>query len=301
MTDLNDWRLVYPGTNLHFGTLATEYPFQVQVDITEVAATNQDMPHPNSDGMVMGVDTLGGFSLIFTMTTIPEYPLSAKPWVPALNRNGAFIKAWRADAIRRSPGEYAYLVNEDRGRRVYGRPRKAGQGTSRMRKGEIRIVAQFDTIDPNWYSETEKLAVITPVPAASGGIKTPLKPPFSSAGSSEEIAPMVNAGDSAAWSILKFHGPGKDPQFNLLDISGDTVWNLRLEGKLKYDEVLTIDTRPWSRGATINGKPAGGRIRGTALDQCLIPVGAFFGRYKVSDKSGNSFADIRWRDTFVSM
>jgi hypothetical protein len=70
---------------------------------------------------------------------------------------------------------------------------------------------------------------------------------------------------------------------------------------LKYDDVITINTQPWQRGATISGKPATGRLRGTALDRIIVPPGSFTLRYRVTDKSGQSFADIRWRDTFVSM
>lgn len=301
MTDLNDWMLDTGTHELTFGTLASEFPFVGQVDQTETSATNQDAGHPNSDGMVMGIDRLGGFSLIFTLVTVPVHPVPSKPWDPALDTYGEFLAAWRADQLRRMPGVYATLTNLDRGREVYGRPRKPSQSNLRLRKGEIRYVAQFDTIDPNWYANEDKLAIITPVPPPGGGFTFPLTPPFSLAGSGDDLAPMVNDGNVDTWPVIEIRGPGTAIGLDMLDGGGNIRWSLKVAGGLTYDETMVVDTRPWRRGATINGQPAGGRLRGTALDRCVIPPGSFNARYRVKDKSGVSFADIRWRDAFVSM
>lgn len=301
MTDLNDWKLDTGTHELTFGTLASQYPFTVQVDQTETVFTNQDDNHPNADGRVMGVDRLGGFSLIFTLVTVPTYPIPADAWHAALDRYGLFAAAWRADQIRSMAGVYASLFNLNRHRGVYGRPRRIVPSNLRLRKGELRYVAQFDTIDPNWYSDDEKLAIISPIPGASGGFTAPLRPPFSMAGSSNELAPMVNAGNVNTWPVITIRGPGNGAGLDLLDPGGNVRWSLRIDGKIAYDETIRIDTRPWSRGATINGGPAGGRLRGVALDRAYIPPGTFNARYRVTDKSGQSFADLRWRDAYVSM
>lgn len=300
MSDLNEWRLAYPGTSFDFGTLAFNYPLKTQVDIGSVDTTVQDQRHPSSDGMIMGRDSFGGFDMTFTITTIPEFPLPVKPWEDALDLFGAMQAAWRADAIRRTPGQYASLTNLDRNRRVYGRPRKIAAKTTDLRQGLMGVVASFQTNDPNFYDETEKLAIITPVPPAGGGFTTPLTPPFSTAGSADEIAPTVNDGNLETWPIIKFHGPGRAHSLSLLDGS-DVLWTIKVPDEIKYDEVLTVDTRPWSRSATINGKPANGRIRGTRLEECTIPVGTFDFQYKVTDASGTAFADIRWRDAYASL
>lgn len=301
MTDLNDWRLDTGTHDIVFGTLATTFPFVGQVDQTDTSATNQDAGHPNADGMVMGIDRLGGFSLIFTLITVPVYPAPAKPWDPALDTYGQFMAAWRADQLRRMPGVYATLTNLDRGRLIYGRPRKPSQSNLRLRKGEIRYVAQFDTNGPNWYGDDEKLAIITPIPPPGGGFSAPLSPPFSLAGTADELAPMINAGNVETWPVISIHGPGNSAGLDLLDGGGNVRWTLNVFGSLSYDEEMVIDTRPWRRGVTINGRPAGGRIRGTALDRCVLPPGTFNARYRVKDNSGQSFADLRWRDAFVSM
>lgn len=301
MSDLNEWRLDYPGVSLDFGTLALDYPLAVQVDIGDTASDTQDQRHPTSDGVVFGKDSLGGFDLTFTMKTIPTFPPPSEAWNDALDLFSAFKSAWRADSIRRVPGAYASLTNVNRNKRVYGRPRKIGQKNNNLRRGLLEFLATFETNDPNFYDETEKLAIITPVPPASGGFTVPLTPPFSTAGSADEIAATVNEGDLAAWPVVKFHGPGRAFSLELLDGDGDTVWVIKHPDSIKFDEIVTVDTRPWARSATVNSKPANGRIRGTQLEKCQIPVGEFDFRFKVTDASGTAFADIRWRDAYASL
>lgn len=300
MSDLNNWRLSYPGVNFDFGNLSTLFPLKVQVEIGSTDIATQDAPHPTSDGRVMGIDSLNGFDLTFNLTTIAES--SVKPYNAALNRMGQFASYWRADAIRREAGKYATLANLERGRLVYGRPRGFAPKLARIRKGYGEYIARFDTTDPNWYSTTEKVYFITPIPPAGGGFTVPLSPPFSTAGSGNELSPVIaNAGDQPTWPVITFHGPGNSPSIELLQ-GTNVLWNLRVKDQIKYDESVVVDTRPWSRSATINGKPANGLMRGDQMEDCKIPVGDNFRlRYKVKDKSGRSFVDVKWRDAFAMM
>jgi hypothetical protein len=304
MSDLNDWRLDYPGTSLLFGTLATDYPFSGQVEIGDPDRSVQDQDHPNSDGMVFGIDKLGGFTITFDGRIVPTFPPPAKPWVNTLDLFSTFQAKWRADSVRRVAGSYATLSNLDRGRMVYGRPRKLTKKLDRLRRGLLDFVATFDTVDPNFYDTVEKAALITPVPPAGGGFTTPLTPPFSTAVGSAELAPMVNEGDLPTWPIIQFFGPGKDFTFTLLN-GVSVVWSVTLTGSLNFDQSVTIDTRPWARSATLltgaNKSPANGRIRGTALEKCTLPVGTFDAQFKVTDPSGTAFADIKWRDAYASL
>lgn len=301
MSDLNDWKLEYADVELDFGTMAdTDFPFSVQVEVGETDIVTQDSVHPTSDGTIFGKDALGGFDLIFTLTTLPEWPLVAKPWVNALDLFSAFKAAWRADDIRRIPGAYAMLTNLDRERMVFGRPRKIAPKLARTRKGLIEYVATFTTNGPDFYGMTEKAAIITPVPPVVGGFTPPLIPPFSTAVGSAEIAPTENEGDLRAWPVIQVHGPGSAFSLELLD--GPTVlWKISIPGQIKFDQIVTIDTRPWSRSATVNGRPANGWLRGTQLEKCMIPVGEFDLRFKVTDASGTAFAVTKWRDGFASL
>lgn len=301
MPDINEWRLEYPGTVFNFGTLDDDYPFKTQVEFSDTALDTQDQRHPSSDGVVMGIDSLGGFNITFDITTIPDFPLPNEPWNVALNLFSTMKAAWRADAIRQTPGKYATLTNLNRNRLVYGRPRKIAPKNSRLRQGFVGIVSTFETNDPNFYDATEKLAIITPVPPPAGGFTAPLTPPLSTAGSAAEIAATNNNGDLAAWPVIKFHGPGTFFSLSLLDGLGNALWTVTAVGQINYDQIMVIDTRPWARSATINGMPANGRLRGTALEQCRIPVGDFELQFKVTDSSGTAFADIRWRDAYASL
>jgi hypothetical protein len=298
MTDLNNWRLAYPGIAFDFGVKATEYPFRVQAIIGPPTRKVQDAEHPTSDGMVMGIDSLGGFDITFGLTTLPDS--TDTPWRHSLDLVRNFQGKWRADAIRRTPGAYASLTNLDRNVRVYGRPREFVPTLDRVRKGLAEYLATFSTIDPNFYDETENVSIINAVNPSGGGFVAPLSPPFSTAAGGAVLDPISNEGNIATWPVIRFHGPCTEAGVELL--SGATVlWNLRVSGQIKYDEIVTVDTRPWARSATINGKPANGRLRGTQLEKCVIPVGAYHTRYKVKDRTGTSFVDIKWRDAYASL
>lgn len=300
MTDLNSWVLSVAGDDLPFGTADTDYPFSVQVDIGEVDRQVQDAAHPTSDGVIMGRDRLRGFTLGFDCRILQEYPVSAKPWLNALDLYDEFVAKWAADAIRLTPGEYATLANTDRSRMVYGRPRGIAPKTGRLRKGYLDFQMDFDTISPHFYSTTEKVASLTTTPPPSSGFTAPLGSPISTTVGNVEEAPMVNAGNRAAWPIITLNGPGADSSVELF--SGTTrLWQVRTTEKLAFDETLIIDTRPWHRSATINGRPANGTLRGDRLDRCTVPVGSFTIRYKVKDKTGTATASIRWRDAYASL
>lgn len=304
MSDLNEWRLSYPGKTFNFGTLAADYPLATQVDIGDVDIDTQDQAHPRSDGVVMGKDRFGGFTLTFGIKTIPEFPLTDKPWMDSLDLMSEFKSAWRADVIRKTPGAYATLLNVDRNRLVYGRPRKFAPKLDRLRKGLSEWLATFNTNGPEFYSGTEKAALITPVPPVGGGFTVPLTPPFSTAVGSAELATMENEGDLETWPMIDLYGPGKDYTFTLRD-GVVPLWALTVVGQINYDQHIQIDTRPWSRSATLYTgtvpTPANGRIRGTAFERCSLPVGDFSAQLKVTDPSGTAFAGITWRDAYASL
>lgn len=300
MSDLNNWRLEYPGVALDFGNASTGHPFKVQVDVGAPAIKTQDADHPSSDGRVMGLDSLGGFDLVFNLTTLPNG--QPKPYMGAMDSISSFLAKWRGDTVRREAGSYATLSNLERGRMVWGRPRQAAPKYGRIRQGLGEYVAMFATVDPNFYSTTEKIYLITPIPPAGGGFTVPLSPPFSTAATGAELSPLIsNVGELATWPVVEFHGPGTNPSIELMQ-GASVLWNLRVADQIKYDEVLRVDTRPWSRGATINGKPANGLLRGDQMEQCKIPVGTNYRlRYKVKDKTGTSFVSVKWRDAYAGL
>lgn len=298
--DINDWVLAYPGVNFPFGRLSTTYPFETQVSIGDTTLVTGDLPHPTADGTTMGADRLGGFTLTFKVLALPLPSDTGETWDGPLDRMSMFRSRWRADSIRKSAGEYATLTNLARGRMVYGRPRRAAMINDRMRKGMVSVLATFDTNGPDFYSTTQRQAVVVPIGGSATGLRDPLTSPFTTGGISIVQQDMVNEGDSDAWPILKFHGPGHSYAFDLLQ-GTNVLWSIEVPEPLLYDQTLTVDTRPWVRSSTMNGNPANGRLRGTPLDRCGIPVGEFKGRLRVTDTTGQAFADIRWRDTYASL
>lgn len=301
MSDLNDWVLTAGDDVLSFGTLATGFPFETQVTIGATTRETQDSPHPTSDGLLMGRDRLRGFTLQFKAKILQEYPLTAKPWMSALDLYGEFAAKWRSDAVRLSPGVYATMENTERGRLVYGRPRDIAPATDLLRKGVLTFQMDFDTNGPDFYGSTEKQAVMTVAgPAAGGTLSSPLTAPLSTVTPQAVVSPTVNDGNLPAWPVINFHGPGSKSSIELLD-GTHSLWKISVPDGLKYDDVLTVDTRPWNRSATINGRPANGVIKGSQLEKCKIPVGAFDLRYRVADTTGQAFAAVLWRDTFASL
>lgn len=266
MSDLNDWVLEVGGVLTPFGTESTDYPFATQVTMTEPKRTVQDGDHPNADGALMGRDVLRGFDLQFAARVLREYPVTEKPWMSALDLYGEFASRWRGDGVRLTPGAYATLRNLERSRMVYGRPRGIAPKFDRLRKGFVEFQMDFATISPDFYSTTEKSIV------------------GSSAG--------VNEGNLPAWPIITVTGVGN--MSVALQQSGSTLWTITAPSGA--GGTLVIDTRPWARGALLNGGPANGMLRGSRLEDCRIPAGNF----NIVASGGSSFS-TKWRDTFASL
>lgn len=298
--DINAWELeLAGGVTFNFGTLADDYPLSVQVEIGDTDLTIEDQRHPTSDGVMMGRDLMGGFNITFRLTTVPNPRETADDKINgALDLLSFFRAKWLDSSTRRLPGQVVTLTNLHRSRMVYGRPRRSAPSLATLRKGTAGWVADFKTNSPYWYSAVEHATVFDNIAGwEPTGFSLPLTMPFTMGSTVDFDGFIDNNGDVPAWPILEFHGPGNDMSFELLD-SG---WIVQVDGNIKFDEVLLVDTRPWARGATLNGTPANGRIRGTQLEKCTIPAGNREGRYKVSDQTGTAFLIVHWRDAFASL
>lgn len=300
MSDLNDWELVVGSVVTPFGTATTNYPFETQVEVSSIDREVQDSSHPTSDGLIMGRDRLRGFSLQFGCKILSEYPVTTKPWMSALDLYRDFARQWRADGIRLQPGEYATLRNTERAVQVYGRPRSIATKNTMLRKGVLGFQMDFQTIGPDWFDTTERSSIITPAASSARGFTGPLTAPMVTTTVDTEVGPTINDGDLDAWPVIDFHGPSSSASLELF-LGTAILWKISIPSSLKYDQILTVDTRPWRRSATINGKPANGMVRGTQLEKCIIPPGSFSARFRSSDRSGQAFAAIQWRDTYAGL
>lgn len=305
MADLNDWQLTYPGATLAFGTVDTGYPLTTQVEISSADVRNGDASHPSVDGTVFGLDSAGGMTLTFAVGIPKQVPTHldnpGERWTLSLDAISRFKAAWGARELRRTPGAVAKLTNLSRDRLVYGRPRNLRPRLDKVRQGWSELLCDFATTDDLFYSATEESARLKVVPGTVGGFVLPAEFPWVTTATTERDDTVRNAGDEPTWAVLVFIGPSADPRATLLDNYGGVLWTLRLDGSLAYDETAVIDTRPWSRGARVNGGPASGRLRGTALDLCRIPPGLSTVRYDAVDNTGTSSFDLRWRHAYAGL
>lgn len=302
MTDLNDWVIAFDDQEYAFGREFTDYPFKTQVSIGPVDRDNQDAPHPIADGLVMGKDFLRGFTMQFDFQILRAFPSPEKPWQSALDLYNEFAAIWRGGSTRLTPGSYATLTNLDRSRMVYGRPRAIAPKFDTVRSGFMEFQADFQTNSPDFYDAAERVAFFSFDAPTGGALISPLESPLATIGGESDVQDTVSQGNLPAWPVVEFHGPCKAGSgIDLLNPSGKVVWTLKVGVALAYDEEMVIDTRPWSRSATINGRPANGKVRGTAMNLCTIPVGDFNMRYKVNDESGTAFCVVHWHDTYASL
>lgn len=297
MSDINEWQLAGSGiVPLTFGTLASEFPFQSQVDVGEADIVDQDSDHPNSDGIVMGIDRLGGRVLTFDCIIPPEYwrAVEGEKWTAPMDMFNVFAGRWRADAIRRKAGAYATLSNINRSRMVFGRPRKCAAKFDRLRKGEISWLADFKTVDPNFYSTNEYLLdVAAGTTVSSPGIPGGGIPGGGVPAGGSNITWTIdgsNPGELNTWPIVEFYGAGTVTCIN--GLTEQVLWSLTAA-----TANLVVDTRPWSRSArTMSGAPANGQITGTRIELCQLPPGLFRLRY-----TGQGTTKVKWRDAFASL
>lgn len=300
MADINEWSLVYPGISpFTFGTLISDYPFSTQVDISSPDIVDQDAEHPTSDGLVMGIDKLGGLGLTFDCKIVPEYwrnLAGAAKWIRPLDLYGEFASKWRADVIRRVPGSYATLTNVTRSRSVFGRPRRVAPTYDRIRDGSVSWLADFKSVDPNFYSTLEKNSFANPS-SVVGGFGARFGGTFVAGQSGfSQSNFLTNGGDLNTWPVITLTGPGVQG-LDLVSDSGQVVWSIGTRNSLASGQVLVIDTRPWSRYARYSdGKPANGLISGSRIEDCSIPVGQFYLKYR-----GGGSAQVTWRDAYASL
>lgn len=298
MVDLNLWRLEYPGESLEFGTHETGFPFTRQVTVGPVEVVTNDADHPLSDGLVFGVDILRGRTLGFAGAHIlpvktPTHYRHERPLIL-----GDRIEAvWRGDVVREVPGGVAELTHVDRGRMVYGRPRRYAADHAKLRHGWTTWAADFTTVDDRFYGAEEKTVTVALVAGSVGGYETPFEFPLSAVGGSGSPRALLdNAGKLSTWPVVTINGPIYAPGVELLSLGGGTLWRMWVDAYLASDESLVIDCRPWVRSAKLNGTNVPGLLRGATMGQARIPVGASELKLTGVDGTGTATVNVSWRD-----
>lgn len=286
----NDWRLVYDGTNLSFGSPSSGYVFPTAPDLGTASLTNDDTARPRADGVAFGQDYRAGQTIVFAVDVVGDDSADARRHL------GVLARAWRGDGLRNTPGAVAELVAHT-GRSVFGRPRRFAPALDTLDDGLIPVTADFATVDDAWYG-TEKRATVGLVPALGGGLVAPLASPLLTTASSNRSTGITVAGELDAWPVFEVFGPITNPVI-------EVVGGLRLEFALSlaYDQSLVVDTRPWARSALVAGASAGGTLTPTStrLSRASISPGGHELVLRGRSTTGTARLTATWRPTYTTL
>lgn len=286
----NDWRLIYPGTELVFGSRDSRFVFPVAPSVGNPDITTDDAARPRADGVAFGVDYLGGSTVTF------EIDVDGTDEADARERSAILSQAWRADRVRQTPGAVATLVS-DSGRITFGRPRRFALSNAYLPQGLAQATADFATADTLWYSAEESGTSVALVPAAGGGLIAPLASPLATTATSDRSQVFTVGGRQATWPVIEIRGPIVNPTIEVLGV-------LRMEFKisLAFDQSLVIDTRPWARSILRSGASVAGSLTRTStrLSQAAIAPGTYELALRGTSDSGTAWASIHWRDAYLT-
>ena len=231
---------------------------------------SQTVERGMSDGLVVGRDFLGGATWSFDLfTDVDDY------------------------------GEALDLA--DRWRRVYGRPTGVtppdGGLLTSMGRGELN--AEFNVIDPLYYSDDEHTATVRLVPPSRlDGLATPLTTPLTTGGSGVASAPGTFAvgGRAATGVLIEVNGPVSDAW---VEAAG---WRVELVGPVAEGETVTIDARPWVRATRRGFTPVSGTLSArTNLTRVALTPGTHQLLFGGHSPTGSATATLKWRNAWKSL
>lgn len=293
MIELDDGQYEVDGLVLGDGTAYVVRAFE---DGGKTPGRVGDAEQAYDDGVRFGDDLLDG--MVLDLDVLVE----TAGGVPSWEAVRAMVRAWRGDAVRRSPGAVQTLRHKVPGmpvRRVYGRPRACIPVRSRNTGiGLVPVVADFQCADANWYADEPVVEVLPILPASTGGIVTApgggIVSPITTAAATERPGIVENAGDVDAWPVLTIRGPVTNPALEYL-VDGARVWLVEFDASLAVGQSVTVDTRPWARsvlrenGASWSGK----RTRSSSsLPDVVIPPGQGTIMFRGSSVEGTAQAEV---------
>ncbi len=299
MPNIDQWRLVYPGTDYTFGTPATPTYNVTAPDLGDAALRTEDTSRPRQDGTAVGVDYRDGRVITFDLGVYGATETEARFAESELSR------AWRADAIRRQPGVVAELqANAGRGNRsVFGRPRRYAPNYQFAKQGLIFVTADFQCVDDLWYDSTQQTVVVGLPASTGGGLLAPLASPLtSSADSDRSLLGLTFGGEVPAWPQINFEAGGGAWTNPTLNIPG--VGKVSLAMTIPANSSVTIDARPWVRRVYTpeNASVAGSLTRDSLrLSAMAIPAGTYELNISGTSPFGASRVAITWRDIFHTL
>ena len=282
-----DWKIdCGPDGVILFGSQSSRYPFDKAPEISDADRENQDSSLPGIDGNFFGVDTTAGQTIAFGLNAVGDTDDEAELLY------AAFRQAWRADTIRATPGATATLTAPS-GRSTFGRPRRITPAYMPIGAGAVGVTADFATQDDRWYGAEDYIEVPLAV-SQSGGLVAPLTEPLVARGYTTASNTFTVLGDSPTWPVITIRGPILNPT---VEVTGRLRFSAATS--LKYDETLTIDTRPGRQSVLRNGTQIASLTRSsTLLPEAALPPGSYTLLLSGSSSSGGPTARATWRAAY---
>lgn len=210
----------------------------------------------------------------------------------------ALACVWPTEELIDTPGAMTPLRYRlgDRTRRIYGRPRNwDASPTTGIYQGLLQITADFSMMDPLFYDDREQSIPFNfvPVPPGGGVISPVVSPVTTTYSEAPAVVRSIDVGGTqATWLTLEFEGPTRNPWVEIDN------WRAQPMMTLLYDEKVTLDSRPASRGA-VNANGGGIPVsRGTRLAQMRVLPGRHAVRFGSEDGQSSGGVTVRWRDAY---
>lgn len=281
------------------------FGYRTTVDVTAFDASypdvvDQDKPLPREDGTSMGMDLFGGMTISIDLEVVEPTETAALDTLEAVKA------AVMADDIRRVPQSYSVLsyrlATTGEQRRVYGRGRAcAAASMDNAHVGFIPVAAQFRTITPYVYSDTEYVDSTNLVPDDTlGGLIGPLIGPLYASGGGSGSRGFIVGGFRPAWLATRVHGPIENPR---VEIAGQ--WWYQLQTRIAKGDSVLVDPQPWSRQVrrASDGANLAGYLTGTSawLADMRVPPGAQEVLLSGVDATGTASVEVFWRTVRSSL
>lgn len=285
------WRMTYPGADQTFGDggiFLRSFPSPGSPELQ-----TSDGTYPQDDGGTMGVDLQGGVTVPLTFGCDGATELEVRD-------NWDTLRAlWDGDSVRRTPGAVAELIS-DRGRSSLGRPRRIAPTATRFDNTppDMTIEAEYQAVDALWYGPwREERSGMTQ--QGRGGFRFPIRFPLRTAAPSRRDEVFDVAGSKPTWLVGVIEGPISSP---VLQIDQNLRFSFR-GLTLAFDQMITIDTRPWNRGVLLNdGTSLGGVLDSSSslLTSGRVAPGRHQFTIAGTSATSSAHAAIRWRDAFAT-
>lgn len=277
----------------------------IQVVSTAIAPGSmvlQDQAVVGHDGVLFGVDTMGGATITqngICMTTPATGNL-------AMDAYDALAAIWNDPGVRLANNAVQVLRFLYRGssvtRRVYGRGRAITPTYGQVFNGLVGFTAQFQCADGNIYEDTINTVNLTMNP---GGIRAGVAPiaaasaPMVATTWGPTTAVITVGGTVPTWPVITFGGPVNNPTLTFIG-SGIIIG---YTGTIASGQSVVIDTRPWARTMMLGGASVAGNLYGTTLISMQMWPGTVTVQFEgnFTSQAGLGTCQVQWSNAVQAL